>query len=53
MSQTVYEWVSSLWLLWLMLVFVAIVAWVFWPKHKDRIERHGDIPLRDDDDRKG
>lgn len=51
MSATLYEWVTSLWLLWLVLVFAAIVLWVFWPKRKQRLERHGEIPLRDDDDR--
>lgn len=49
MVQTVYEWAVSLWLLWLILVFVAIVAWVFWPGRKKQLERHGEIPLRDDD----
>ena len=44
-----YEWITSFWLVWLILLFVGIVAWVFWPKHKQRLERHGEIPLRDDD----
>jgi hypothetical protein len=25
------------------------VAWTFWPTRKRRLERHGEIPLRDDD----
>jgi cytochrome c oxidase cbb3-type subunit IV len=44
-----YGWVLSLWQLWLFILFVAIVAWVFWPKNKRRLERQGEIPLRDDD----
>ena len=44
-----YEWITSFWLVWLILLFVGIVAWVFWPKHKQRLERHREIPLRDDD----
>jgi cbb3-type cytochrome oxidase subunit 3 len=48
MSET-YGWILSLWQLWLVIVFVAIVAWVFWPKHKQRIERQGEIPFKNDD----
>lgn len=46
-----YGWILSLWQLWLFVLFVAIVAWAFWPKNKRRFERHGEIPLRNDDDR--
>jgi cytochrome c oxidase cbb3-type subunit 4 len=48
---TLYDWVVSLWLVWLVILFVGIVAWAFWPKRKERLQRHADIPLRDDDDR--
>jgi cbb3-type cytochrome oxidase subunit 3 len=48
MSET-YGWILSLWQLWLVIVFVAIVAWVFWPKHKRRLERQGEIPFKNDD----
>ena len=48
---TLYDWVVSLWLLWLIILFVGIVAWAFWPGRKERLQRHADIPLRDDDDR--
>jgi cytochrome c oxidase cbb3-type subunit IV len=48
---TAYDWVASFWLLWLAIIFVAIVAWVFWPGRKTKLERHGEIPLRDDQDR--
>ncbi len=48
MSET-YGWILSLWQLWLLILFIAIVAWVFWPKRKARLERHGEIPLRNDD----
>jgi cytochrome c oxidase cbb3-type subunit 4 len=50
MSET-YGWVLSLWQLWLFVLFIAIVAWVFWPKRKQRLERQGEIPLKDDQDR--
>ena len=33
----------------LLIVFAAIIGWAYWPKHKDRFERDGQIPLRDDD----
>jgi len=33
----------------LVIVFASIIAWAYWPKHKDRFERDGHIPLRDDD----
>jgi cytochrome c oxidase cbb3-type subunit 4 len=46
-----YGWILSLWQLWLVVLFIAIVAWAFWPKNKRRFERHGEIPLRNDDDR--
>lgn len=41
---------ASLWGLWMMLIFVGIIAWAFWPGSKRRLERHGEIPLRDDDE---
>ncbi|HEX2525012.1 MAG TPA: cbb3-type cytochrome c oxidase subunit 3 [Geminicoccus sp.] len=44
----VYVWIRSLWLLWLFLVFVAGVAWIYWPKRRDELERHGQIPFKDD-----
>ncbi len=46
---TAYDWVVSLWMLWLFVIFIAIVAWAFWPSRRKRLERHGEIPLRDDD----
>ena len=49
MAEFLYAWISSLWLVWLLLAFVAIVAWTFWPTRKRRLERYGEIPLRDDD----
>ena len=49
MAENLYAWISSLWLVWLFLAFVAIVAWTFWPTRKRRLERHGEIPLHDDD----
>jgi len=46
--QDFAAWLRQLWVLWLMLVFVGIVAWVYWPRRKDRLEKHGRIPLEDD-----
>jgi cbb3-type cytochrome oxidase subunit 3 len=45
-----YGMLHSLWLVWLVVIFVVIAAWVFWPSRKNEIERHGKIPLRDDDE---
>lgn len=47
--EGIVEFLRSLWGLWLMMIFLGIVAWAFWPKNKDRLERYGDIPLREDD----
>lgn len=44
------EFFRSIWGLWLMALFLGIIAWAFWPKNKDRLERYGEMPLRDDDD---
>ena len=49
MAETIYGWISSLWLVWLFVLFATIVAWAFWPSRKRRLERHGEIPLRDED----
>lgn len=46
------EFLRSFWGLWLMALFLGIVAWAFWPKNKDRLERHGEMILRDDDEHK-
>jgi cbb3-type cytochrome oxidase subunit 3 len=48
MSDT-YGWILSLWQLWLFVLFFGIVAWVFWPKRKQRLERQGEIPFKNDD----
>ncbi|AEO49874.1 CcoQ/FixQ family Cbb3-type cytochrome c oxidase assembly chaperone [Rhodospirillum rubrum] len=39
-----------LWGLWLMLIFAGIIFWAFRPRNKDRFEKYGAIPLRDDQD---
>ena len=33
----------------LVFLFAGIVAWAYWPRHKARFEKDGQIPLRDDD----
>ena len=45
-----YIWIRSLWLLWLFLLFVAAVAWIYWPRHRDELERHAQIPFKDDEE---
>ena len=42
---------SMVWLLVLVVLFLAIVVWVFWPKRKKKLEEHGRIPLRDDEEK--
>jgi cytochrome c oxidase cbb3-type subunit 4 len=42
-------WLRQLWVLWLMLLFLGIAVWAFRPKNKERLERHGRIPLEDND----
>ncbi|WP_413204719.1 cbb3-type cytochrome c oxidase subunit 3 [Rhodospirillum sp. A1_3_36] len=46
----VSHFLRQFWGLWLMLVFGGIILWAFWPKNKDRFEKYGEIPLRDDQD---
>jgi cytochrome c oxidase cbb3-type subunit IV len=48
MAEGLYGWVKPLWMVWLVLVFVAIAVWAFWPSRKKRLEKEGEIPLRDD-----
>jgi cytochrome c oxidase cbb3-type subunit 4 len=50
MADILEQWVYPIWQLWLVLLFAAIVVWVFWPSRKKRLEEHGEIPLRDDDE---
>jgi len=49
--QGLYEFIRTFWVVWLMAIFVAIVAWAYWPKRKRKLEDHGRIPLRDDDEK--
>jgi len=32
------------------LLFTVIMAWALWPGSRERFEKYGDIPLRDDED---
>lgn len=41
---------QSWWTVVLVIAFVGLVAWVFWPKRKRKMEEHGKIPLRKDDE---
>lgn len=46
----IYVWLRSLWLLWLLLLFVGVAVWIYWPKRRAAMERHAQIPLRDEGD---
>ena len=39
------EFLRDFWGAWLMALFLGILVWVLWPRNKDRLERHGRIPL--------
>jgi cytochrome c oxidase cbb3-type subunit IV len=45
-----YVWLRSLWLLWLVLLFVGVAVWIYWPKRRDQLERHGQIPFKDEEE---
>ncbi len=49
--QDISEFLRSLWGLWLMIVFLAIAFYAFRPGNKDKLEKYGEIPLRDEDDK--
>jgi cytochrome c oxidase cbb3-type subunit 4 len=48
----IYPTLRALWVVWFFLLFVGMVAWVMRPSKKRDYERAGDIPLRDDDQRR-
>ena len=35
-------------LVYLLILFVGVLAYVFWPGRKEKLERHGRIPLEED-----
>ena len=43
---------KSLWVVWFMVLFVGIVIWAYGSKRKKKMEDHGRIPFRDEDERK-
>ena len=45
-----FEFVRSFWVVWLMGLFVGIVIWAYRPKNRTQMERHGRIPLDDDNE---
>ena len=47
--SAIHDLLRSFWVVWLLGLFLGIVAWAFWPSHKARLERLGQIPLDDDD----
>jgi cbb3-type cytochrome oxidase subunit 3 len=40
----------AVWMIVSIITFIAIIAWALWPSHRQRFERYGTIPLRDDDE---
>ena len=48
--EGVYEFLRSFWLVWMMALFIGIVIWAYRPKRKSKMERHGRIPLDDDNE---
>lgn len=49
--QQIWTVAASLWVVWFFLLFAGVIAWAFWPKRRNKLESHGQIPLRDDDER--
>jgi len=46
--EALYPLIRSLWLVWFFLLFGGILAWVLWPKNREKLESHANIPLRDE-----
>lgn len=46
--QDIYLWAREAWVIWMMLLFIGIIAWAFLPRNKDRLERNGMIPFKDE-----
>lgn len=51
--EAFYEFMRSTWTVWLMATFLGIVVWAFWPRGKEKFERYGEIPFRDDEQANG
>ncbi|MCS6891716.1 MAG: cbb3-type cytochrome c oxidase subunit 3 [Rhodovarius sp.] len=39
---------STLWVVWFFLLFIGILVWVLRPSQRRQLERHADIPLREE-----
>lgn len=39
-----------IWMAVSIVMFIAILGWVLWPGSRERLERHANIPLLDDED---
>jgi cytochrome c oxidase cbb3-type subunit 4 len=46
--EALYPLIRSLWVVWFFLLFGGILAWVLWPKNREKLESHANIPLRDE-----
>jgi cbb3-type cytochrome oxidase subunit 3 len=44
----ILRWIQAHSIIVVMGTFVLMAIFTFWPSNKERIERHGAIPLRDD-----
>lgn len=49
LSEFVVHVLRPLWGVLAMVLFLGIVAWAYWPRNRDKLQSHADIPLRDDD----
>ena len=38
------------WMVVSIVLFALILAWALWPGSRERFQKYGDIPLRDDED---
>jgi cytochrome c oxidase cbb3-type subunit 4 len=50
LAHIVETYLRPIWGLWLMIFFLGIVFYAFRPKNKQRLEEHGSIPLKDDNE---
>jgi cbb3-type cytochrome oxidase subunit 3 len=44
----IYLLANEAWVLWAILIYFGIVVWAYLPAQRDRLQKHADIPLRND-----
>lgn len=42
------QWLEHYWIIVVVVMFLLLLASTYWPGRKQKIERHGHIPLEDD-----